>query len=36
MNKFLREFQTKFNLPESAVRGGADTMYPEFKQKLVN
>ena len=36
MNKFLREFQTKFSLPESAVRGGADTMYPEFRQKLVN
>jgi hypothetical protein len=36
MNKFLREFPAKFGLPEFAVRGGAETMYPEFKQKLVN
>jgi hypothetical protein len=35
-NKFLREFPTKFGLPETAVRGGPETMYPEFKQKLAN
>lgn len=33
-NTFLTEFAAKHNLPEIAVRGGAETMYPEFKQKL--
>lgn len=34
MNPFLEEFAQKFNLPASATRGGAETMYPEFQQKM--
>jgi hypothetical protein len=33
-NPFLDEFPKKFNLPEIARRGGAETMYPEFQQKI--
>ncbi|MBI2149450.1 MAG: hypothetical protein HYU27_02440 [Acidobacteria bacterium] len=33
-NTFLAEFAAKHNLPAIAARGGAETMYPEFKQKL--
>jgi hypothetical protein len=33
-NPFLKEFPDKNKLPESAVRGGAETMYPEFQQKM--
>jgi hypothetical protein len=33
-NPFLNEFRKTFNLPESATRGGAETMYPEFRSKL--
>jgi hypothetical protein len=36
MNKFLTEFPTRYSLPEFAVRGGSETMYPEFQQKLGN
>jgi glyoxylase-like metal-dependent hydrolase (beta-lactamase superfamily II) len=30
-NKFLSEFPKKYGLPERATRGGADTMYPEYR-----
>jgi hypothetical protein len=30
----LTEFATKRELPLEAVRGGAETMYPEYQQKL--
>ncbi len=33
-NPFLNEFRKTFNLPEIATRGGAETMYPEFRSKL--
>lgn len=33
-NEFLGEFPKKYNLPEAAVRGGAETMYPEYQQKM--
>jgi hypothetical protein len=33
-NEFLSEFPKKFNLPESAARGGAETTYPEYQQKM--
>jgi hypothetical protein len=33
-NAFLGEFPKRFNLPETAARGGADTMYPEYQQKM--
>jgi len=33
-NPFLVEFQKRFNLPAVATRGGAETMYPEFMEKL--
>jgi len=33
-NTFLSEFPKRNNLPEAAARGGAETMYPEFQQKL--
>jgi len=33
-NKFLMEFPKKYNLPEAAARGGAETMYPEYQQKM--
>ena len=33
-NAFLKEFRDKFHLPERAVRGGAETMYPEFADRL--
>jgi hypothetical protein len=33
-NPFLKEFAAEFNLPEIAVRGGAATMYPEFRVNL--
>jgi hypothetical protein len=33
-NPFLEEFRQRHNLPEIATRGGAETMYPEFMQKL--
>jgi hypothetical protein len=33
-NAFLGEFPKRFNLPEIAPRGGAETMYPEFQQKM--
>jgi hypothetical protein len=33
-NPYLTEFATKRGLPIEAVRGGAETMYPEYQQKL--
>jgi hypothetical protein len=33
-NPFLKEFATEHNLPEEAMRGGAETMYPEFRARL--
>jgi len=33
-NKFLPEFSNRFNIPFEATRGGAETMYPEYMQKV--
>ncbi|MBM3818209.1 MAG: hypothetical protein FJW14_04195 [Acidimicrobiia bacterium] len=33
-NPFLAETRKRRGLPEEALRGGAETMYPEFQQKL--
>jgi hypothetical protein len=33
-NPFLTEFPARFGLPEAAARGGAETMYPEFRTKM--
>jgi hypothetical protein len=33
-NPYLAEFAIKHQLPLEATRGGAETMYPEFRQKL--
>ena len=33
-NPYLYEFATKHALPREAVRGGAETMYPEYEQKI--
>jgi len=33
-NTFLSEFSTKYKVPAEATRGGAATMYPEYKAKL--
>jgi len=33
-NTFLKEFRDRFKLPEIATRGGAETMYPEFVDKM--
>ena len=33
-NPSLDEFSTKFSIPFDATRGGAETMYPEFEDKL--
>jgi glyoxylase-like metal-dependent hydrolase (beta-lactamase superfamily II) len=30
-NKFLNEFPEKYHLPVAATRGGAETMYPEYR-----
>lgn len=34
-NTFLKEFQQKHGIPEAAAMGGAETMYPEYRSKLV-
>jgi len=31
---FYKEFQNRFHLPKFAIDGGAETMYPEFMDKL--
>lgn len=33
-NKFLFEFADRLGIPHIAVRGGAETMYPEFRLKM--
>ena len=33
-NPFLTEFAERHNIPVQAVRGGAETMYPEYREKL--
>ena len=33
-NAFLSEFATEHKLPKEAVRGGAETLYPEYRRKL--
>ncbi|HLK51713.1 MAG TPA: MBL fold metallo-hydrolase [Bryobacteraceae bacterium] len=33
-NAFLAEFRAKYHLPETAARGGRETMYPEFRAVL--
>jgi hypothetical protein len=33
-NKFINEFPERFGLPVEATRGGAETMYPEYRSKL--
>ena len=33
-NPFLKEFPERFHIPEGAARGGAETMYPEYRLKL--
>ncbi len=33
-NKFLTEFPKRFGLPERATRGGAETMYPEYRMSM--
>jgi cyclase len=35
-NPFLTEFATRFGLPPSAVLGGAETMYPEYRASMKN
>jgi hypothetical protein len=33
-NAYLGEFSKRFNLPEGAARGGKETTYPEYQQKM--
>jgi hypothetical protein len=33
-NPYLKEFATWYGIPFEATRGGAETMYPEYRQKL--
>jgi hypothetical protein len=33
-NKWLAEFATRYGIPLEAARGGADTMYPEYQEKM--
>jgi hypothetical protein len=33
-NKFLDEFPTKHGIPPQAARGGAETMYPEYQDRI--
>jgi hypothetical protein len=33
-NPFLKEFASKYGIPLEAALGGAETMYPEYQQKL--
>jgi hypothetical protein len=33
-NTFITEFPRRFRIPEPAARGGAETMYPEYRTKL--
>ena len=33
-NKDLQEFSQRYGLPFEATRGGAETMYPDYRRKL--
>jgi hypothetical protein len=33
-NPFVSEFAAKYKIPLAATLGGAETMYPEFQQKM--
>ena len=33
-NPFVREFADKHHIPPAAALGGAETMYPEYRQKM--
>jgi len=33
-NRFLTEFASRWGIPVDAVRGGAETMYPEYQEKM--
>ncbi len=33
-NNFLTEFGERYGVPFEATRGGAETMYPEYRNKL--
>ena len=33
-NPFLQEFPQRYGVPEQAARGGAETMYPEYRLKI--
>jgi hypothetical protein len=33
-NTFLGEFPKRYGVPPEAARGGAETMYPEYRQKI--
>jgi hypothetical protein len=33
-NPFLTEYATAHGIPAEAARGGAETMYPEYRKKL--
>jgi hypothetical protein len=33
-NKFVNEFAPKHGIPPEAARGGAETMYPEYQDKI--
>ena len=33
-NTFLSEFPSKYGVPADAARGGAETMYPEYRLKM--
>ena len=33
-NPYLREFANRYDLPYEAARGGAETMYPEYRKKV--
>ncbi len=35
-NPFLNEFPAAYGIPPQAARGGADTMYPEYRLKMKN
>jgi len=33
-NPYLEEFGRRYGVPIEATRGGAETMYPEYQQKV--
>jgi len=33
-NTFLHEFSAKYKLPYEVTRGGSETMYPEYRQRI--